>query len=190
METKFSKYSVKIPKAITCHYDEDRNFLFIRGKLGSCLIKLKVKICFVSDRIILVTRRPVLEINPVKLLREIKGIQANTKTLIEKKILDVSRTFYKKLKLVGVGFKVSLIDYKSVNLLKFELGYSHSFYLRIPVNLEVTVNSATRLVVSGTSSHVSDFCSLIRKLRPVDSYKGKGVLYESENVQLKVVKKS
>lgn len=190
MKTKISKYSVKVPKSITCHYDEERNFLFIRGKLGLSLIKLKVKILFVSDRIILVTRTPVLKINPVKLSREIKGMQSNTKTSIENGLLDVSRKFYKKLKLVGVGFKVSFVEFKSINLLKFELGYSHSLYLRIPENLQVTVISSTRFIVSGTSSKVSDFCSIIRKLKPVDSYKGKGVLYESENVQLKVVKKS
>lgn len=190
MTKKLFKYSVKVPKGITCHYDKERDFLLIRGKIGSSLIKLKVKISFVSESLILVTRTPVLTSNPLKLLREIKGIQSNTKMLIEKEILDISRKFYKKLKLVGVGFKVSSVNFKSVNLLKFDLGYSHSLYFRIPQNLQVTVISSSRLIVSGTSSRVSDFCSRIRKLKPIDSYKGKGILYESEKVQLKVVKKS
>jgi large subunit ribosomal protein L6 len=128
--------------------------------------------------------------NFLKLKKELKSLQSKTKSLVERSLLDVSKKSYKKLRLSGVGFKVNYISIGSLNLLKFELGYSHSLYLKIPNDILVILTSPTKFIVSGRVNEVTDFCSRIRKLRPIDSYKGKGILYENEKVQLKVVNKS
>lgn len=184
------QFIIKVPKHVTCHYVIDKDYLFIKGSLGSILIKLDVKIKFFNHTSILVTSLPSFNGKFLKLNREVKSLQSKTKSLLEKSLLDVSKKSYKKLKLVGVGFKLNHLSVGSINLLKFELGFSHSFYLKIPKDILVTVTSSTKFIVSGRVNEVTAFCSRIRKLRPIDSYKGKGILYENEKVQLKVVNKS
>jgi large subunit ribosomal protein L6 len=120
-----------------------------------------------------------------------KGVQSKMKTMIKKAIIDVIRLSYKKMKLFGVGFRISSIEFEKIKLLKLEVGYSHSIYFRVPDGITVSVSSPTKFIVSGTCDRVGEVCSKIRKIKIPEPYKGKGILYESEEVSLKaVVKKS
>lgn len=180
---------IKVPTSITCCYDTLRDYLLLKGNLGSVLLKLDVKVKFLDSTSILITSL-CSSGGVLKSKKALKSLQSNTKSILEKSLVDISRKSYKKLKLVGVGFKVNQLSLGSFNLLKFELGYSHSFYLRVPEDIFVRLVSPTKFIVSGKVNEVSSFCSTIRKLRPIDSYKGKGILYENEKVQLKSVNKS
>jgi len=190
MMIKFSNRGViKIPVFITCYFCQDRNFLLLKGKLGSKLIKLDVKIFLVVEKnIIIVTDDCIAENfsnNKYK-----RGLQSRTKTLIKKGFLDVTRKSYKKLKVFGIGLRVSCLEFEAMKVLKLELGYSHSVYYRIPNDILVFINSPTKLIVSGESSdRVTAVASQIRKLKLPEFYKGKGILYENEEVVLKEVRK-
>ena len=119
-----------------------------------------------------------------------RGLRSRAKTLIKKGFLDVTRKSYRKLKVFGIGFKVSCLEFKTVKLLKLELGYSHSVYYRIPDDILVFVSSPTKFILSGVSSdRVAAVASQIRKLKLPEFYKGKGILYESEEVVLKEIRK-
>jgi large subunit ribosomal protein L6 len=190
MITKFFNQSIiKVPKFITCYFCQDRNFLLLKGKLGFKLIKLEVIIFLdVKKNIIIITNECVGGNFNTK--ENKRGLVSRTKTLIKKGFLDVTRKSYKKLKVVGVGFKVSCLEFKSLKLLKLELGYSHSVYFRIPSDILVLINSPTKFIVSGISSdRVGAVSSRIRKLKLPESYKGKGILYENEEVVLKEIRK-
>jgi len=184
-----SKNVVKVPKNVTCYFCKDSNFVYVTGKIGSKLLKLELKTyLLVDESIIVLTNEPLKSVN---VIRRQKGLLVKTKMLIKKAFLEVTRKSYKKLKLVGVGFRVNLLDFEQSKLLKFDLGYSHSVYYKIPKDIKVILNSTTKFVVSGISSdRVSEVSSILRKLKLPDSYKGKGILYENEEVKLKNVKKS
>lgn len=187
----YSRDIIKVPKFITCYFCRIRNVLLVLGKAGSKLIKLEVKIFFKPEsNIIIVTSDPFHVTEALNTKKKRKGLGTKTKTLIKKAFLDVTRKSYKKLKVVGVGFKVSYLEFEQLKLLKLEIGYSHSVYFRIPNDVFVLVTSSTNFIVSGDSSdRVGEIASKIRKLKLPEVYKGKGILYENEVVLLKKVKK-
>lgn len=97
---------------------------------------------------------------------------------------NFSNFFFRELLLRGVGFKFAILK----NTLFLRLGFSHYIAVDIPTNLQVRVRK-DRLVVFGSNLVcVSTFCSLIRDLRPPDSYKFKGVSFATESVVVKVGK--
>jgi large subunit ribosomal protein L6 len=166
----------------------------VKGELGVKLLKLDLKLdLLVQDREIRVTKDfSSLTITAGKNIRNnVKVLQSKTKTLIKKAFFDVSRRSFKKLKLVGVGFRVTSLLIDGVKLLKFDIGYSHSVYYRIPNDIIINVIVSNRFIVIGTSSdRVAEVASIIRQLKLPDLYKGKGILYEDEEIVLKKVKKS
>lgn len=104
--------------------------------------------------------------------------------------VGVSKGYYTKLKLVGVGFKVEIHDNK---LLEFRLGYSHSIYYKIPedLNIEIPKNKSSVLIIYGIDlQKVKQTAAEIRFLKKPESYKGKGIRYFDETIKLKEGKKS
>lgn len=193
MAYEFSNDSlVKVPSCITCYFCAERNFLLVRGKIGSKLIKLEAKIFLLAEKnTIAVTDTPTCMVETLQHKNNRKGLKTRTKTLIKKAFLDITRRSYKKLKVFGIGFKVDLVVLKQLKLLKLELGYSHSIYYKIPEDIAVIITSSTKFIVSGSNcDRVMEISSQIRRLKLPESYKGKGILYEGEEVILKVVKKS
>jgi len=189
-----NKAVIKVPQYIVCFFCNSRNFLLVKGKLGFKILKLDLKLdLLVQDREIRVTKDlSCTTLVVVKNIRNnIQVLQSKTKTLIKKTFFDVSRRSFKKLKLVGVGFRATSILIDGVKLLKLDIGYSHSVYYRIPGDIVINVIFSNRFIVIGTSSdRVAEVAARIRRLKLPDMYKGKGILYEDEEILLKQVKKS
>ncbi len=114
-------------------------------------------------------------------------IQAGTtRALVNNMVVGVSAGFERKLQLVGVGYKAAL---KGKQLI-LNVGYSHLVEMEIPEGLVVEVPSPTELLVKGADKQkVGQFSAMIRKTRPPEPYKGKGVRYADEVIVLKEGKK-
>jgi len=194
VEKVFYKDSIKVPKYVICFFCVYRNFLLVKGDLGFKLLKLELKIdLLVKDRVIRLSEKKNCVKNGKNIRSNIaiRSLQSKTKTLINKAFFDVSRRSYKKLKLVGVGYRLSCILFNGIKLLKLNVGFSHSVYYRIPEDIIINVISYNRFIIVGTSSdRVAEISSIIRQLKMPESYKGKGILYEDEEISLKEVKKS
>jgi len=97
---------------------------------------------------------------------------------------------YCKLKLVGVGYR-SLPVLDMENQLALKLGYSHMIYFKIPNSVNLKTIKFTNLFLFGKTSHrdITLLTSLIRDCRLPEPYKGKGVLYSEEKINLKKGKK-
>jgi large subunit ribosomal protein L6 len=92
--------------------------------------------------------------------------------------------YIKKLKLVGIGFKVQHIKEKNVLLLN--LACSHDYYYAIPKNIEISIIKNTQIIIQGfDKQEVSQVAAQIRAYRKPDVYKGKGILYDNEYIKLK-----
>merc|ERR1712238_179016 len=105
-------------------------------------------------------------------------------------LTNTSTNYCKKLKLFGVGYKVLLIKQLKENILHLKLGYSHSVYFKLPKNLSIEITKKNFLFLSGNSlEEVSSTAAAIRKLKLPEPYKGKGILYVDEKIQLKIGKK-
>ncbi|KAG1338513.1 putative 50S ribosomal protein L6, chloroplastic [Cocos nucifera] len=97
-------------------------------------------------------------------------------------VVGVSKGFEKRLQLVGVGYRAML---EGRDLL-LNLGFSHPIRMTIPEGLQVKVEDNTRIAVSGYDKcAIGEFAAAIRKWRPPEPYKGKGVRYADEVVRRK-----
>lgn len=97
-------------------------------------------------------------------------------------MVGVSKGFEKRLQLVGVGYRATLEG----RILVLSLGFSHPVRMDIPDGIQVKVEENTRVVVSGyDKSAIGQFAASIRKWRPPEPYKGKGVKYADEIIRRK-----
>jgi large subunit ribosomal protein L6 len=100
-------------------------------------------------------------------------------------VLGVTNKFSKTLIAEGVGYKFQ-IDKKLLNL---NVGFTHPIEFEIPAELDIKLESPTKIVISGINKEkVGFFAAKIRAIRPPEPYKGKGILYEGEIVRRKAGK--
>ncbi|MCH7828367.1 50S ribosomal protein L6 [Patescibacteria group bacterium] len=121
-----------------------------------------------------------------KRANQAKSLWGLTRTLLFNMIWGVSEGYQKKLEIEGTGYRAA-VEGDSLNL---SLGFSHAVNLKIPEGLSCEVQKNV-IIVSGISKErVGEFAAHIRRLRPVEPYKGKGIRYEGEVVRRKVGKKA
>ena len=111
--------------------------------------------------------------------------QGLTRTLINNMVVGVSEGFEKKLEMTGVGYRVVLRG----SDLDLSLGYSHPILYKAPENITFEVPDNTHITVKGISKEqVGQVAAEIRKIRPPEPYKGKGIHYEGEHIRRKLGK--
>jgi large subunit ribosomal protein L6 len=118
---------------------------------------------------------------------EHRALHGLTRSLVANMVEGVTTGFTKTLELQGVGYRATL---KGRNL-ELALGYSHPVPITAPEGIEFEVPQPTRIVVKGNSKQaVGEIAATIRKQRPPEPYKGKGIRYEGEYVARKVGKRA
>lgn len=118
--------------------------------------------------------------------RENRSLHGLTRTLVQNMITGVTEGYERKLEISGVGYRVIA---KGPQQLEFSLGFSHPVVVDAPEGITFTVESPTKLTVSGIDKQVvGETAANIRKLRKPEPYKGKGVRYAGEHVRRKAGK--
>ena len=113
-------------------------------------------------------------------------IAGTVRALLNNMVDGVTKGYERKLTLVGVGYRAQSQG-KKINL---SLGFSHPVEYPIPEGITVETPSQTEIVIKGASKHmVGQVAADIRGYRPPEPYKGKGVRYSDEKVNLKEAKK-
>jgi large subunit ribosomal protein L6 len=118
---------------------------------------------------------------------EHRALHGLTRSLVANMVEGVTQGFEKRLEIQGVGYRATL---KGRNL-ELALGYSHPVPIEAPTGIEFEVPQPTRVVVKGIDKQlVGEVAAVIRKKRPPEPYKGKGIRYEGEYVARKVGKRA
>jgi large subunit ribosomal protein L6 len=153
----------------------------VEGPLGKLAFKHRPEIDVAYDqagRQILVSRHDDERTN-----RSLHGL---TRSLIANMVHGVTTGYTRKLEIVGVGYQAQL---KKANTLALQVGFAHQVVLEPPPGVTVTVPDPTHLTISGPDKHaVGQFAAVVRKVRPPEPYKGKGIRYEGEFVRRKAGK--
>lgn len=179
--------TIKIPHNVFAYYCTKSNYLLIKGNLGIRFLKLKLKLSL---------KNRILKIKPIFLNSVSRNEKKNLKnyfkhvvTLIKKNIFEVSIFLLKKLKFIGLGYRFFL--FKNLdNFFQFKLGYSHSLFFKIPCIIKFDFFKNTSLYLKSNDFFLlTQISSKIRLLKKPEPYKGKGILYENEKVNLKKGKK-
>jgi large subunit ribosomal protein L6 len=116
---------------------------------------------------------------------EHKAMHGLTRSLIQNAVTGVTEGFSKTLQIAGVGYRAALQG-RDVNL---QVGYSHPVLIHPREGVEFEVPNATTIVVRGIDKQrVGQMAAEIRKVRPPEPYKGKGIRYIDEQIRRKVGK--
>ncbi len=116
-----------------------------------------------------------------------RALHGLTRTLIANMVEGVTNGFQKRLEIQGVGYRAALRG----TALEILVGYSHPVVKEAPDGITFEVPAPTQIVVRGTDKQqVGQVAAEIRKIRPPEPYKGKGIRYEGEFVRRKVGKRA
>ena len=119
---------------------------------------------------------------------EHRALHGLTRSLIANMVEGVTNGYEKRLEIQGVGYRAQL---QGDNKLVLALGYSHPVEITAPAGIDFEVPMPTRIAVRGISKQaVGEVAANIRKQRPPEPYKGKGIRYEGEHVARKVGKRA
>ena len=118
---------------------------------------------------------------------EHRALHGLTRTLVANMVTGVTQGYEKRLEIQGVGYRAAL---KGQDL-EMQLGFSHPVTVKAPDGITFEVPQPTQIVVSGISKQrVGEIAAQIRKWRPPEPYKGKGIRYQGEHVIRKVGKRA
>jgi large subunit ribosomal protein L6 len=174
--SRVGRKPVEIPAGVTVVLEG--NVLRAKGPLGEQSLTIPDGIACQREGNQLVFTRA----NDEKHLRALHG---TTRALVANMLAGVSKGFEKQLELQGVGYKAEL---RGKNLV-LSLGYSHPVVFVPPDGVQILVPSPTQVSVKGSDRQlVGQIAAVIRKVRPPEPYKGKGIRYVGEYVRRKAGK--
>jgi large subunit ribosomal protein L6 len=168
---------VQLPKGVECKLDG--GLAVLKGPKGELSLELDPSVEVVQEGGELQIRTPGTE--------KPKGAMAGTiRALLANMAKGVSEGFEKKLELVGVGYRAQAQG----KVLNLTLGFSHPVAYEVPDGITIETPSQTEVLVKGIDRQkVGQVAADIRRYRPPEPYKGKGVRYSDERVVLKEAKK-
>jgi large subunit ribosomal protein L6 len=116
-----------------------------------------------------------------------RALHGLTRTLVANMVEGVTKGFEKRLEIQGVGYRAALRG----TSLELNVGYSHPVVMDPPGGIEFEVPTVNEVVVKGIDKQkVGQVAAEIRKVRPPEPYKGKGIRYQGEYVARKVGKRA
>ena len=151
----------------------------VKGSKGALSMELNSEVEVVQEE-------NTLSLKPRSGSRFAVAITGTTRALLANMVRGVTDGFEKKLELRGVGYRAAAQG-KKLNL---TLGFSHPVVYDVPEGVTVETPSQTEVVIKGSDKQkVGQVAAEIRRFRPPEPYKGKGVRYADERVVLKEAKK-
>ena len=167
-----------MPTGVNIAIDPGR--VMVNGPLGELTQQIPARMTVERKEDELVVTRPT-DRGPDRALHGL------TRSLIANMVEGVTKGFEKKLEIQGVGYRAAL---KGTDL-ELSVGYSHTVTIKPRTGITFEVPTPTEIFVKGTDKQmVGQTAAEIRKVRPPEPYKGKGIRYEGEYVRRKVGKRA
>jgi large subunit ribosomal protein L6 len=176
--SRIGRKPIEVPAGVGVSISPGR--VMVNGPLGelSQQVPTRMKI-EQSDGEILVTR-------PTE-RGEDRALHGLTRSLIANMVEGVTKGFEKRLEISGVGYRAALRG----NALELNVGYSHPVVIQPPPGITFEVPAPVQVVVKGVDKQqVGQVAAEVRKVRPPEPYKGKGIRYAGEYVRRKVGKRA
>jgi large subunit ribosomal protein L6 len=152
----------------------------VNGPLGELTQTVPQRMAIAQEEGTIVVRRPTDR-------GEDRALHGLTRTLVANMVEGVTKGFERRLAIQGVGYRAALRG----TSLELNVGYSHSVVKDAPDGITFEVPVPTQIVVKGVDKQqVGQIAAEIRRVRPPEPYKGKGIRYEGEFVRRKVGKRA
>jgi large subunit ribosomal protein L6 len=176
--SRIGRQPITVPAGVTVTIEPES--VTVKGPKGELSERIARDIDVTQDADTITVTRPTDR-------GEHRALHGLTRTLVANMVQGVTDGYEKRLEIQGVGYRAQL---KGKNL-ELAVGYSHAVPIPAPEGIEFEVPQPTRIVVKGISKQqVGEIAAMIRKQRPPEPYKGKGIRYGGEYVQRKVGKRA
>jgi large subunit ribosomal protein L6 len=175
--SRIGKKPVAVPKGVTASIDGQT--VSAKGPKGQLVVDL-------HDRVSVEMTDDGVSVQPRDESKEARSLWGLSRTLVQNIFTGVTDGFETRLEINGVGYRAQ-VEGKALNL---ALGYSHDVKFPIPEGISIQTPRPTEIVVSGIDKQkVGQVAAEIRRWRPPEPYKGKGVKYAGEFIFRKEGKK-
>ncbi len=175
--SRIGKKPIAIPSSVTLTLDGQT--VSVKGPKGQLSWT-------VIDDVVITHQNGELTLSPRDDSQRARSMWGLSRTLVGNMVQGVTDGFERKLELVGVGYRAALKG----ESLSLQLGFSHDVEVAPPAGVTFVVPKQTEITISGIDKQaVGEIASKIRRLRPPEPYKGKGVRYAGEKVRRKEGKK-
>jgi large subunit ribosomal protein L6 len=174
--SRIGRQPIEVPGGVDVSIDGTH--VSVKGPRGTLERSLHPEMKLVQEEGTIRVERPSDE----AMHRSLHGL---TRTLVANMVEGVTKGYEKRLEIVGVGYRASLRGQD----LEIAAGFSHPVIVQRPEGVEFEVPQPTRITVRGNDKQaVGEIAAKIRKIRPPEPYKGKGIRYEGEHVRKKAGK--
>jgi large subunit ribosomal protein L6 len=174
--SRIGQLAINVPENVEISYTDSK--VTVKGPKGMLEqnIPLEVEIKMEGNSILVINKGTD---------NRSKAFHGLVRALVQNMVVGVSEGYKKTLRIAGVGYKAQLKE-KSLQL---SLGFSHPIEYAVPEGITVQVQDGTTIVVSGIDRQlVGQVANDIRRFKPPEPYKGKGIMYSDEHVHKKAGK--
>jgi large subunit ribosomal protein L6 len=176
--SRIGRQPIPVPAGVSVSIDPGR--VMINGPLGELTQAIPLRITVERQDDALVVTRPTDR-------GEDRALHGLTRTLVANMVEGVTKGFERRLEIHGVGYRATLRG----SSLELNVGFSHPVVKDPPSGIAFEVPAPTQILVKGTDKQrVGQVAAEIRRVRPPEPYKGKGIRYEGEQVRRKVGKRA
>jgi large subunit ribosomal protein L6 len=176
--SRIGRQPIPVPAGVSIAIDPGR--VMVNGPLGELTQQVPTRMTIERRDDELVVTRPTDR-------GEDRALHGLTRSLVANMVEGVTKGFEKKLEIQGVGYRAALRG----TSLELNVGYSHPVVIDAPQGITFEVPAPTQISVKGVDKQqVGEIAAEIRKVRPPEPYKGKGIRYEGEYVRRKVGKRA
>ena len=176
--SRIGKQPIELPSGVNVAISPGR--VQVNGPLGELSQNVPGRMQIEQEDGTLVVKRPTER-------GDDRALHGLTRSLIANMVEGVTKGFEKRLELQGVGYRAAL---RGTDL-ELNVGFSHPVVIKPPQGISFEVPDATTVLVKGIDKQqVGEIAAQVRKVRPPEPYKGKGIRYEGEYVRRKVGKRA
>jgi large subunit ribosomal protein L6 len=176
--SRIGRQPIEVPTGVTVALSPGR--VQVNGPLGELSQQIPTRIAVERAEETIVVTRPTDR-------GEDRALHGLTRTLVANMVEGVTKGFEKRLEIQGVGYRAGMRG----NDLELSVGYSHPVVVSPRSGITFEVPAPTQIVVKGIDKQVvGQTAAEIRRVRPPEPYKGKGIRYEGEHVRRKVGKRA
>lgn len=174
--SRIGKQAIKIPSGVTVSVNNST--VTCEGALGKHGLNIPQSISLLVDKDQIYVKRSSDS-------AQTKALHGLWRSLIANAVEGVSRGFEKSLELKGVGYRAAAEG----QVLTLWLGYSHPIVYQLPAGASAQVEKNTHIKIHGVDKQlIGEVAATIRRFRPVEPYKGRGIRYRGEVVMKKAGK--
>lgn len=176
--SRIGRSPVKVPSGVEVTIGQAQ--ITVKGKAGELTLPFHPRMQVVHD-----TESNQLRVQRPDDSRENRALHGLTRSLIDNMVTGVQEPFVKRLEVVGVGYQASLAGGE----LSLQVGFANTVKLPIPEGVTCEVPAATSIIVKSCDKQkCGQFAANVRRVRPPEPYKGKGIRYQGEHIRRKAGK--